>query len=414
VRETFRKKLNGIKSLEERAALKELIENVLLPMAEYQEEKWEGIKARVFDEAKIREERLQIIMGLCDREGYDPAHSWLSPILPWEEPNLSAISEALSLSEPVELFSVYLDEKFENLRDIFSAGRSYDTELRTDDGVVRASCRLVPDTRYTDALKNVYKSFILHGLAWETVQTAYLDRMARVVLTDWDMPGEGEALKEININFENSAVRHDRIPLWNIEVLSCKGKGFALAFEDEQLYEHHISLPDAGSDYLAAVHSSIRSVKKMPFELRVKTDVAKPTMWNIYRIARPQNLAMDKNPSFPLFSNARAENFVAFAADGTGVFTTAEILRRIESFALPLTVNGIRITDEEHPGEIRGTMNFALDDTFSRINAAKALVVSFNVGNAGEYAPYTSDMVCFLMSELQMKYPQYRCAGIIE
>jgi hypothetical protein len=415
MKETFQKKLNTVKSLEERTALKELIEKVLLPMAEYQEGRWDAIRARVFDESRPKSGFFPIITGLCAKSEYDPAHTWLFPILPPDAPDLSAVSAALSEEKPVELFSVYLDEPWERFREILTGERLFEAVLHTEKSEVRASCKLYPDKRFSEALKGLYASFVLHGIPWKTVQSAYINRMARVVLTSAEKLPEDETLTEINVKFEDTAVKHDMLPLWNIETLLLKGTGFAIPFEENALFEHRIrfSNTDESANFLVAPDPLIRSVKREGAESVLLSEAPKNREWNVYKVVSPQSSVMDKEPSFPLFSNAGTENFTAFVADGTRVFTAAEIMRRIESHGLPLTAGDIQITDEKYPDEIPGTMNFELDEAFSQINDTKTLRVFFSVEDMGEYAPYAKDMIAFLMSELQIVFQKYRCTGVL-
>jgi hypothetical protein len=414
MRETFRKKLDKLKSFEERAALKELIEAVLLPMAEYQEEKWEEIKNRVFDEARAESGYLPIVMGLCTIGEYDPAHNRLFPVLPPETLDLASISAMLSEGHPIELFSVYLDEPWERLSEIFANDRSFKAVLRTNKGEMRASCKLRRDERFSAVLRDLYGSFVLHGIPWKTVHNVYTHRMARVILTDAAGLPESETLTEISVDFEDTIVKHDMLPLWNIETLSLKGTGFAIPFEEKVLFEHRIRFSDAdeAANFLIGADASIRSVKRVGTDMILLADASKNREWNVYKITTPKIFAIDKESIFPLFSNETKMNFTAFAASGIRVFTYAELLRHIESFGFPLTAEDIQITNETRSDEIPGTMNFELDVAFSQINDTKTMRVVFSAADAGSYMPYIKDMVAFLMSELQIICPQYKCAGV--
>jgi hypothetical protein len=104
-------------------------------------------------------------------------------------------------------------------------------------------------------------------------------------------------------------------------------------------------------------------------------------------------------------------SFMDRFAASSNVFTHAEILRIISSYALPLSVKDIEITEDHYPAHTHGTMNFALDCVFSQISSEKSLRVSFVADeNRTEYA---EDMARFLASELQIHYPSYHCIGVL-
>jgi hypothetical protein len=418
MKEMLRKKLNNVKDLEQRRALKELIEEVLLPMAENQEEKWSEITGRVVDEIRPQEEPYEIVMGLCDKADYDPVHSHLFPILPPEKPNLSGMEAALKETRgPVVLFSVYINETWEKVLGILSDPPIFDAVLLTADGTsVNGVCRLIPDTGYADALRDVYRSFIKNGLPWNTVNTAHIDRMASVELTGWDEFPKDAKLSEIDVKFGTSdcVFLTDMIPLWNIVRLEMKCSGAIFPMEDSVTFEHYIEIEESEAEHgylISAGNEDVQSVRRESSALVIRTNDAKGKNPDVYKIVRPHDLQMDTMLRYPPFSNRRRLLFTDMLANrAMNVFTYAEAMRIIESHSLPVTVRDIGITDKKYPPHTRGTMNLVLDDAFSHINDSKILCVSFE---AEENAEYSQDMIRFLMSELQMYFPVYLCVGVI-
>jgi hypothetical protein len=119
---------------------------------------------------------------------------------------------------------------------------------------------------------------------------------------------------------------------------------------------------------------------------------------------------MNTEPKYPIFSNRHRLSFADRFAFCSNVFTDAEVMRLISSYELPLTVKKTEITEERYPSHTHGTMNFPLDEAFSHMSSEKSFCVSFAADEGcGEYA---EDMARFLASELQMRYPGYRCVGV--
>jgi hypothetical protein len=416
MKELLKKKLDAVKSLEERAALKELIEQVILPMAEYQEEQWAKLRSRIFDEIRPPDEDShEIVTGICDRKEYDPVHAYLSPILPPETPDLAAVQNALLGEAPTELFSVYIDARWENALALLSNPPVFEADLHTDKSVLKGSCTLVPDAKHKAALRDVYRCFVRHDLPWKTVNTAYIDRTANVMLTDWDTFPEGETLREIEVRFGElkNVLRHDMILLWNVKRINMKSMSFAFPHEDNARFEHRIAIAEseAAHGYLvSADENAIRSVRREATDLIVTTDAPKGKMWDVFKIVRPRDSRMDAKMSFPVFSNRRRQTFTdMLAAGGANVFSKGEVLRLLGSYDFPVRVHEAEVTDGRYPPHTHGDMNAALDEAFSYVNTAGSLRVSFDTDGAGDFA---EDMIRFLMSELQMKFPHYRCVGV--
>jgi hypothetical protein len=416
MKELLRKKLAAVKSLEERAALKELIETLILPMAEHEEAMWEKLEARVFSEIPAPDEAYEIVTGLCSVEAYDPLHSFLFPILPPEKIDLAQIQTALSGDADVPLFSVYIRAAWREALSIVEGARAFEATLRTQSGSFKGTCRLMPDTRYQDALRDLYKSFGKQDLPWRTVQSAYIDRIARVVLSDAEKIPDGETLTAIHVNFGDFSehIQYDMLPLWNVKRTVLQGTNFALPMRDELVFEHRISLSDAETAHVylvTAEEEGVRYVKREASELIVIADTARNRDWSVHVIVRPAESQMDVTPQYPLFSNRRRLRFADRFAAVSNVFTRAEVTRTLSSYALPLAVKKIEVTEERYPVYTHGTMNFALDDAFSQIGSEKSLCVSFAADEA--CAAYAQDMARFLASELQTRYPAYRCVGIL-
>jgi hypothetical protein len=419
MKELFKKKLDAVEDLEQRRALKELIEKVLLPMAEYQEEKWAEVIERVVDEVRPKEEPREIVMGLCKKEEYDPVHSYLFPILPPDTLELSGIESALQENAaPVPLFSVYINQTWEKTLEILSDPPVFDANLRTNDGrQVNGVCRLVPDERYKDVLRDLYRSFTKSGLAWETVCTAYIDRMVRVELTEWETFSEDMTLAEINVKFGDfsQVFLTDMTPLWNIVRSEMKSVNFAVPLENGLLFEHKVGIDESESEHGYLVNTSdetVQSVRRERTRLVITANTKKSRVWDVYKIVRPQELRMDAGLSYPLFSNRRRLEFVDMLADRTrNLFTYAEAMRIVGAYFLPLRARDLKVTeDETYPPHTYGTMNFGLDDAFSCISAEKSLCMYFET--EAESA-YTQDMIRFLMSELQARFPVFRCVGVL-
>jgi hypothetical protein len=422
MKETLKKKLNNVKDLEQRKALKELVDEVLMPMAEYQEERWEELLNRVADEVQPSDEPHEIVTGLCGKDEYDPAHSYLFPILPPEKPNLSDIEAALKATgetrAPIRLFSVYINETWEKALGILTDSPVFDVTLLTAGGAsVSGTCLLVPDERYKEVLRDVYRSFIKNGLSWNTVCTAYTDRMASIELTEWESFPEDAVLSEIHVNFKDFADTFvtDMVPLWNIARSEMKSINFALPVEDGLTFEHRIGIDESeiAHGYIVNTNDeSVRSVRREHARLIVTTDTKKSRMWEIYKIVCPQGSQTDMRLPYPLFSNRRRRLFIdMFAERARNIFTYAEAMRILSSYDLPVTALDLEATSEELPPHTHGTMNFDLDGGFTHINTAKTLCVFFEADGKEEYA---QDIIRFLMSELQMHFPVYRCAGLLK
>jgi hypothetical protein len=139
--------------------------------------------------------------------------------------------------------------------------------------------------------------------------------------------------------------------------------------------------------------------------------------WNLLKITRPvTGPPLTKSP-YPVASNHRRESFNAkFAPKRAAVIRTkAEIYRIVNSFTASqyVQLQDIRFSDHKTTRECTYECNHFLSDDIRVANDQKMMILKFTpinpVNLEGNFLVY--DWLSFLVSEVQMYFPDYKCVG---
>lgn len=417
MRERIRREIRSIEDLGERAAFRELMEEVFLALYETMYQK---LEQRVMDDLAYDINRYQIRTGLVERGLYDRSDHSLYPVaeedLKSPEYRVKDLREEMGREGKAYLVTVFVCcdplvlEEFYRNQDHFSgrirAGAEYPVSIRAE-----------RSRRYLAEVEHLYHLFIKNGVPWKTVNAPYFYKMADIYLTELpDEVPDGEVVTKFGADFGeyNPYVRYEMVPLWNIRRLKLDSVGFPVACGDYENYEHTISVREYGKEhaYLVEEKSGIRHVRQSGGKLLITGAVANAKKWDVYLIHGGSAGRID-DYTCPVMENFRKDGFAERFERrmGQAVKTKGELRRFILGFGLE---DYIEYQDcavrEQADGEIETyPMNFFLQDEVRGTGDRKLLVLYFRPKSRETWL--LRDLASFVASEVQTLYPEYQCGG---
>ncbi|WP_042160175.1 hypothetical protein [Paenibacillus gorillae] len=420
-------RLSRMEDLEQRKQLKQLMNGLFLGMVDYQEKMNAALERRVFEELEDGEDKHDIFVTVCARDDFDPIHDFLYPMLPEDvkQPSiaLNRIVESLSRGEETKLYTLFMQCDNPELNELLKGKRTFRGVLETTGGRYTIEARVERSSRYTAQIERLYDVFQKNGVPWKTVNHPYAYKFIDVILTGSDrMPAADEEVLELSVDLEQYEryKRSDIIPLWNIEQLALKNSGFPVPAADRINFEHVMSLRKTGSEHGYLVdgdEENIRYIKRSADELTIVSPQERSGVWNVWKLTQP---VLDKHSKleYPLYSNRRKDGFIGkYARKQTMVIrATGELMRIVHSFEAAQWLELAEAAVDSIPsGGANGRtygMNPFISDNIRSEAGKKRLKLTFRPRGGQSGSDYMlCDLMSFLVSEIQMYFPEYRCEG---
>ncbi|MFF2484389.1 normocyte-binding protein [Paenibacillus sp. NPDC058071] len=425
-------RLSRMEDLEQRKLLKQLMNGLFNGIVEYQEQMNETLERRIFEELEDDEDKHDIFATVCRRDDIDPIHDFLYPMLPEDAAppviELNRIIQCLGQGEEMRLHTLFMQCSHSQLNKLLAGKRTFRGVLETTGGACAIEVRVARSSRYTAQIERLYDVFQQNGVPWKTVNHPYAYKFVDLILTGSDrIPESSEEVLELRIDLEHydRFKRNDIVPLWNIERLELKNSGFPVPAADRINFEHVMSLRKTGASHGYLVdgdEENIRYIKRSADELTVVSPQERSGVWNVWKLTQPGLTPLSK-VGYPLYSNRRKEGFIGKYArkQAAVVRATGELMRVVHSFeAAEVLELAAAAVDHAPAGATAGPsgsgatygMNPFISDNIRSEAGKKRLKLTFRPrGASGEHDYLLSDLMSFLVSEIQMYFPEYRCEG---
>jgi len=426
VKEQIAAKLNNMSDLGDRLFLKNVLNDVFLNLHEHSETMYQQLEDRVFAETTGISASYDIYATATSLRGVDPVHYFLRPLraedLIKREYDLSNIAET-AICKQHPLMKVFFRCDYRLLQPVMTGSRVFQGAIITDQGSVNATFTLRQDRSYLEEIAKLYEIFLNNNIPWKTVNHPYLFRFAEVILESCErMPAAEEVIKEIKVDFAEYGqyVHYDMVPLWNIERLKLKSTGFPIPCKDKINFEHTVALEGIGAEhgYLAAFQGEdISYIRRTRQALIIVAPTQQKDTWEIIRIINPAASKTERH-EYPLVSNSKRQAFSDIMAQNSPrvIRTEAELRRLIGSFASAGDLHLSRIAilprrqgEEEQAASYE--MNFFITDEVRRADYQNKLILYFTTSDKENFLG--CDLMSFVVSEVQMYYPEYKCEGVI-
>ncbi len=410
-------KLSRMEDLEQRKLLRNIMSGFFENLIDYQTDANEKLEKRIFDEVEDIERKFDVYTTVIHRENIDPIDEFFFPMIADDveekEFDFTSIQNKLNCYGKVFYETVFLKFSNEELEKINE--KKFFGKLITQDGEVNVKIELRKNKRYVKLIENLFTIFEKNTVGWRTINSPYLQKIYDVyIVTKDEIDSE---IEEVIYSIEEyEDYKHtEMIPVWNIERLIHKGDSFPMPALDEVHYEHPISLRKYGekNGYLIDPGNlNINAIKKTKDKMVVITDRDESQTWGLYKIVQGK-MNKNKKYSFEIYSNSKKESFINkyVQRQNSIIRTRSEIKRILESFECSdkYIVKNIEI-EEVLEKNLTYDLNHFIADDIRIGNDKKIMKVSFE-NKEKDYIAY--DLLSFLISELQMYFPEYICQGEI-
>jgi hypothetical protein len=426
MKELMLEKLKKMESLDQRKLLKEILTGLFTNLLDYQAQVNQHLEERVFSEIDDVERKYDLYFAVCPKSNLDPLDNFWHPVFP-EEINLPSydlkkIFDKLQKNEAVPLFTLFLECDYLLIKKLAISKKTFHGELITDQKRHPIRVKLEQNQNYRLQIEHLYQVFQKNTIPWKTVNQPFANKFFDVIICEWETPPEEtETVNEITINLEEYE-RYKKIDLallWNIEPVKIGGTGFPMPALDRINYEHVLSLKKNGPEHgylIDEEQTCIRYSMRTEDTITIISSQEKNDAWNLLKITRP--LAEPTvHSSYPIASNRRLDSFITkFAQKQAALIRTkAEIYRIVNSFAISpyFELQNIQLSDHRGNRDLTYDFNYFLSDDIRVANAKKIMILTFKPVNLeGNFLIY--DWLSFLVSEVQMYFPDYECVGEIK
>jgi hypothetical protein len=297
--------------------------------------------------------------------------------------------------------------------------RTFNGCVRTNKNVHEVKGLIRQCRKYINAIEQLYRVFQHNGVEWTTVNCPYAYKYVDIVLSSALPLADGEKIIEISMDlgeYEKYKVINT-VPLWNIKPIEASDKSFPMPAKDRINYDHIVSLDEFGvqNGYLAGLdNKDYIYCKRLEHDLVIISSNSLQHDWNLLQVENISN-ARRKNYLYELMSNKRELGFIGrySSVKSMVVRTKGEIARLLESYDLSreLIFQNVEIRESYSKEEETFNLNDFIDDNI-RIDASKKIMLIF-FKMTGRVNFLTQDKMSFLVSEMQVLFPEYKCVGAL-
>lgn len=421
MRDLILEKLSKMEDLEQRKMLKDIMTGLFNNLIDYQEDSNKKLKDRIFSEVEDAEKKYDVYITVSHKSGVDPVSEFMFPF--FEEDvlekkiDMKEIVKSILVREQMKLFTIFMKCDY-NTSSKINENRKYRGTIITDWGKYPITVRLTKNKTYINQIIKLYDIFQKNEIPWRTINTPYTNKFFDVLLDECEGTlDENEEIKEIVFDLEEYEQYKmiDIVPLWNIKKLNLKSDGFPMPAVDRVNFEHVISIKKMGNEngYLVNENEHIfRYLRRTDEELTIISPEEKAGAWNIIKISQQKDDTA-RNNKFEIACNSRKASFInKYTNKQTYIVRTkGEITRIVNSFEFSkyYEMQDIEIKTSFASNRITYDMNFFIPDDIRVGNDKKIMVLKFRQNTAQTFI--SQDILSFLVSEIQMYFPEYECVG---
>lgn len=383
------------------------------------EKRIEDFESKILDSAISQESTISIINMIVPKNDFYLYEENFSPI------RLSDVIERPLIeilnSEDKVYKKIILDIDRENIETISNL---------TFDGVGKLNgidysfiFKLEKDDSYDRKIKEIYDVFGLNGLKWRTLNTPYLYKAFKVVIVEF----KEELLEELkktdevlNIDIDKKGFEknwvEDHLILWNVIHINMLGNGEINPTKDRIHYEHTLFFNNNNNVYLCPDKEIyIYYIQRILNGFRIITDENREMKWEFIKIAEADEKVYEKKLNYPVFSNRISPSFInkIKMENDIRLRNLGEIKRIVNSFddiTKRMELVRVEITDEEKRYISTNDSNPFVIDEFKLKGKNSNMYFYFKIIKKDFYI---KEILDFIISELQLYFPEYDCKGVL-
>lgn len=383
------------------------------------EKRMEDFEAKILDSTISQEDNMNIVTMIVPKDDFYLYEERFSPVLPSDEIDKKLL-EILDTEEKIyKKIVLNADrDKFLGLEEIEINGTAHIEEKEYS-----FTFKLEKDNEYMEKVKEIYEVFGLNGMKWKTLNVPYFNKIFKLKIKDYDREIL-EVLKKVDKNIEiviekNELERYwmeDYILVWNILRMSMMGNGEIQPTKDRIHYEHTLFFNDIRNIYLCPDKDIyIYYIQRIGTGFRIVTDENREMKWEFIKISDVDEKVCEKKLGLPVFSNRMNLSFInkIKMENDIRLRNLGEIKRIVNSFTdvtSRIELINVEVTDHEKKYVATIDLNPFMIDEFKLKGENSNIYLYFRELKRDVYIKEIMD---FIISELQIYFPEYRCRGVL-
>lgn len=415
--------LSSMDNLPDREVLREIFEQVFIHLYSETQSKYEALETRIRDELPFHSDSYAISGTVMPNRDVT-RQAWLFPIV-WEDlkaaiPSPVEIHDEIKEKKEAVLCNIFVEADYLICRELENRQGLFSGTLTSGGQSYPIRVKLRPSKRYIERIGSLYRFFMSNAIPWVTVNHPYLAKFFDVVCVGIDGVSEVSAEEpgEIDIAYDKYApfIKHNLIPVWNIERMTVKGEDFPIPALDKVNYEYHFPLSDdmSADGYIIEDGAErVSAVRRESGMLIVTSPFKGGLTWNMLRIHQ-RAPSVTEQFQFPLFDNRQEDSFAGRMVRhfNIEIKTKAELFRILQSFTASelITFQDFSISKQMGYNETWEANSFIRDE-IRDIDTSKTLLLRFSPAKRNFFL--NRDIMSFLTSQVQLIYPEYHCVGVI-
>ncbi|MGF6906262.1 hypothetical protein [Fusobacterium sp. PH5-44] len=377
---------------------------------------------KILDSAISNEKSKSIINMIVPKEEFYLYEDKFSPVLE-NDKNQGNLLEILNTEDKIYKKLIYTGPY--NIKSDLMTKEIFG-ELLLNGEKFTIKFRLEEDKKYKEEIKKLYKTFGLNSLKWDTLNTPYMYRMYKLKIVSYDdiivqkldlLNHESENVKIKIENFEyNKYFLDDYLVVWNVTKKVFFGNGIIEPTFDMIHYEHTLNFSELNDKYLVPLSDiNIYSLERFSEGIRIETDTNKPVKWEFINITDASEIEYEKKLKYPVFSNLINAAFInkLRKTNDLRIRSIGELHRLIRNYkniVERFELKEIKISEEILDYKETEDLNYFFIDEFKLKGQPKNLYLYFSLIKHDEYL---EDELNFIISVLQLYFPEYLCRGVI-
>lgn len=423
MKEIIGNRLNKISDLEERKLLKKVLLNVYESVIDYNMHMYDELEKRIYEEINDPLEKFYIYSSLIHISDLDPISDFFHAMDSSDEKkvnqfyNMEEITKNLLEKKEFILTTIFLKCNYLIFEEILQNKKAYKGFIKTDRDIYEINIMLKQNKTYIKIIENLYHIFQLNNTEWKTINCPYAYKFADVILISFPELGNDEQVKEIIIDMgEYEAYKvMNVIPMWNIKNIKLQDKSFPMPAQNRIHFEHILDVGKSGKEngyMLTFDNDEFEYIKRYDDTIAVITFLENQSEWNLIQMEQKSKIKNTK-VEYEILSNSRELGFTGRLASMKSMVirTRGELARILQMYSLKkdLQFYDIEVLEEYKKQKQTVDYNSFIDDNIRIDKYKKILVLKFKAANKEDYLIY--DKMSFLVSDIQLLFPEYQCVG---
>ncbi|MBD5088235.1 MAG: hypothetical protein HDT30_05405 [Clostridiales bacterium] len=417
-RQIIEEKIERMASLEDKQVLKELLQQVLGEIVEYQKKEYEKIRSSLEEELLIKENEYPLLSAIVSREKYSTVDSWLHPVIEGDDKatkiDWSLVKLSLRAGMEANVGRVFLKMPLQEVKKMMEEQPEFPAVIHTSERDLRAKVELRFAEEYLDKLQEIKDAFGKNEISWRPILDAYFLRFFYLNIVECvDKIEDNEELLSMEPQYGEyqECILENHILLWNLDLQKRKTLGFPVPQMDQKKYRFSFEIEKAAEAYLVLLKEDEYVVRK-EHKLEIYSPNSSMHDWKCYYFEKKQLYVSDI--TFPILDNTIRETFSNRMAryGGKIIRTKAELERVIQEIQVEeyLQLEGIKILDAKDDMS-EADMIVATENYNSMLSRKPVLLLQFS-GRAKENW-IEEDVMKYALEVVQDSYYEFQVKGIL-